>query len=90
MRLLPVKEIPDIERKDGRNDICAMLDEFMKAKFSKAEVIISKNEYSTAEVAYRTIFTCINNCGYSNSIRVMKRGSHVYMMKIRRNKSIKK
>lgn len=28
MRLLPVKEIPDIERKNDRNDICAMLDEY--------------------------------------------------------------
>lgn len=80
MRLLPVKEIPDVERKDGRNDICAMLDEFMKAKYSKAEVILNVNEYATPEVAYRTIYSCIRDSEYNDRIIVLKRGFRVFFI----------
>ena len=87
MRLLPVKEIPDIERKDDRNDICAMLDEFMKAKYSKAEVILNVNEYATPEVAYRTIYSCIRDSEYNGRIFVLKRGFRVFLLKLHKNKS---
>lgn len=88
MHLLAVKEIPGIERKkSGRNDICALVEEFAKAKYTKAEVILNEDEYSTPDVGYRTIFACVCNMGYSDKICVMKRGYRIFMMKLRRNKS---
>ena len=61
----------------------------MKAKYTKAEIMLNKNEYSTPDVAYRTIFACVNYNGYADKIRVMKRGYHIYIMKIRKIKADK-
>lgn len=83
MRLIAVKEIPDISRKgSGRNDIYSIIEEFIKSKNDKAEVIISGGEYITVDVAYRSVFTCVSRYGLDKQVRVMKRGSHIYLAKI--------
>lgn len=48
----------------------------------KAEVIISGGEYITVDVAYRSVFTCVSRYGLDKQVKVMKRGSHIYLAKI--------